>query len=158
MRRKDREVTDYNEILDIMKKCDICRVAFHAEEYPYIIPLNFGFTYRDNYLKLYFHGAKTGTKVDLIRLNPKVAFEMDCSHKLILGETACETTMEYESVCGNGSIRILEEDEKIAALIILMNQYQNDKKHEFKPNELRMVEVFELNVNEIYGKRLKLDK
>ena len=57
MRRKDREITDYNAILEIMKKCDVCRIAFFNEKYPYIIPLNFGVLLRDNNFKLYFHGA-----------------------------------------------------------------------------------------------------
>ena len=42
MRRKDREITDFNEMLEIMKKCDVCRIALNDEEFPYIVPLNFG--------------------------------------------------------------------------------------------------------------------
>ncbi|HRM90210.1 MAG TPA: hypothetical protein PLK68_07085 [Thomasclavelia ramosa] len=29
MRRKDREITDFNEIINIIKKCDVCRL-FHS--------------------------------------------------------------------------------------------------------------------------------
>ncbi|MGB4660376.1 MAG: pyridoxamine 5'-phosphate oxidase family protein [Mobilitalea sp.] len=155
MRRKDREISDINDILEIMKKCDVCRLAFHAGKYHYIIPMNFGVTYREGIAKLYFHGAKAGTKLELMKKNANVAFEMDCSHNLILGEIACESTMEYESVCGNGIMRIMGEDEKVAALSALMQQYQPDKKHEFSENEMKAVEVFELTVNEIHGKRLK---
>ncbi|MDF2587373.1 MAG: pyridoxamine 5-phosphate oxidase family protein, partial [Anaerocolumna sp.] len=42
MRRTDREITDLNQIVDIMKRCDVCRLAFFDKEYPYIVPLNFG--------------------------------------------------------------------------------------------------------------------
>lgn len=155
MRRSDREVKDYNEIMDIVMKCDICRVAFFAENYPYIIPLNFGVSMEGNVFKLYFHGAATGTKIDLLKINDHVAFEMDCSHNLILGEEACECAMEYESVCGNGIMRIVSEEEKVAALMVLMNQYQPDKKHEFSQKNVNAVEVLELTVNEIHGKRSK---
>ena len=42
MRRHDREITDKNEILEIMDRCDVCRLAFNDGDYPYILPLNFG--------------------------------------------------------------------------------------------------------------------
>ena len=38
MRRKDREVTQPEEIFDIIKKCDVCRIAFFDEKFPYIVP------------------------------------------------------------------------------------------------------------------------
>jgi nitroimidazol reductase NimA-like FMN-containing flavoprotein (pyridoxamine 5'-phosphate oxidase superfamily) len=57
MRRKDREVTDRSEILAIMKQCDVCRIAFACDEYPYIVPMNFGLTETDGEVTLYFHSA-----------------------------------------------------------------------------------------------------
>lgn len=155
MRRKDREIKDLEEILEIVRKCDVCRLAFFNERFPYIIPMNFGTARKDGQLRLYFHGATAGTKLELIKQNPNAGFEMDCSHNLILGETACNSTMEYESVCGNGVMRILPAQEKAEALTILMKQYESGKRYEFSDNELMAVEVFELTVNEITGKRLK---
>jgi nitroimidazol reductase NimA-like FMN-containing flavoprotein (pyridoxamine 5'-phosphate oxidase superfamily) len=155
MRRKDREISDKQEILKIMKKCDVCRVAFFNDRYPYIVPMNFGVVLEEDKFKLYFHGANAGTKLELMRKNPNAAFEMDCSHRLLLGEAACDSTMEYESVCGNGVMKALPEEEKAAALQILMNQYQEGKKHEFGYNDLMAIEVLELTVDEISGKRLK---
>jgi Predicted flavin-nucleotide-binding protein len=155
MRRKDREITDRNQIMDIMKKCNVCSLALFDEGYPYIIPFNFGAAIIDDQIKLYFHCAKAGKKLDLIRKNNKVGFEMNCSHKLLLGEKACDSTMEFESVCGNGSIEILTEDKKEMALNYLMKQYTQKENHEFDTKVLAVVEVLELTVNEIYGKALK---
>lgn len=156
MRRNDREITDYSEILEIMRKCDSCGVAFFNEKYPYIVPLNFGVTFMNHEFRLYFHGVAVGTKMELLKKNPNVAFEMDCSHRLILDDdVACRSTMEFESVCGNGTMKILSQDKKIEALQILMNQYQSGKKHEFSDNDLKKIEVMELVVDEISGKRLK---
>lgn len=42
MRRSDREVTDFDEIVDIINKCDCIRLGFSSEPVPYILPLNFG--------------------------------------------------------------------------------------------------------------------
>lgn len=48
MRRKDREITDFNEIMNIINKCDVCRLALFDEDYPYIVPLNFGVDKEDD--------------------------------------------------------------------------------------------------------------
>jgi len=42
MRKANREVKDRNEIIEIMKRCDVCRLVFNNGDYPYIVPLNFG--------------------------------------------------------------------------------------------------------------------
>jgi len=155
MRRSDREISDMKEIIEVIKKCDVCRVAFFDEDYPYILPLNFGVSYDGTNLELYFHGAKEGKKLSLIQINPMVAFEMDCSHKLITGEIACSTTMEYESVCGNGKIEVLEEEHKVMALTQIMKQYSKETTFEFSDHELNSVTLLKLKVNQITGKRLK---
>lgn len=155
MRRKDREITDFNAIIEIMKKCDVCSVAFFDEEFPYIVPLNFGIHYDGEVLSLFFHGANAGKKLELMKKNNKVAFEMNCAHKLIDGEMACDVTMEFESVCGNGIIEKLEGPQKQDALIHLMNQYVNKDKHEFNEKAVNAVTVLKLTVHEIHGKALK---
>mgnify|MGYP000929694907 CR=1 FL=1 len=105
MRRVDREVKDINEIISIIKKCDVCRIGLNDCEYPYIVPLNFGFSMKEGKIELYFHGASVGKKMDLIKQNDHAFFEMDCSHKLIEGDRACKYTMEFESVMGNGLLK-----------------------------------------------------
>ncbi|MDF2543193.1 MAG: pyridoxamine 5-phosphate oxidase-related FMN-binding protein [Herbinix sp.] len=155
MRRNDRELTNMDDILEILKKCDVCRLAFFDEEYPYIIPLNFGFSYEGTELIFYFHGANVGKKIDLIKQNPKVSFELDCSHHLITGEKACDYTMEYESICGNGIAMVLSEDEKVNALTYLMKQYAKDTTFEFNENHLKAVTVFQVKATNLTAKRLK---
>lgn len=155
MRRKDREIVDHKELLAIMRKCDSCSVAFFDEEFPYIIPLNFGVTYIDDKFNLYFHGAREGKKLELLQLNNHVAFEMSGSHKLLIGDKACDTTMEFESVCGNGTMEIVAEGEKRKALIAIMNQYQNKEQHEFDDRAVNAVTVLSLEVKSISGKRLR---
>ena len=154
MRRKDREVSNIEDIIEIMKKCDVCQLALYDKEYPYIIPLNFGFSYDGTNMELFFHGAAAGKKLELIRENSKAAFEMDCSHKLIDGSEACEYTMEYESVCGNGSIEILAGEDKLTALIHLMEQYAPGENFHFNEKHVNAVTVYKLKVNSITGKRL----
>ena len=62
MIRSDREITDRQEMLDIMGRCDVCRLALNGSDgYPYLLPLNFGMEEADGTLYLYFHGAAEGT-------------------------------------------------------------------------------------------------
>ena len=42
MRRLDREVKEFKDIVSIVEKCDVCRIALNNDGYPYILPLNFG--------------------------------------------------------------------------------------------------------------------
>ena len=154
MRRQDREITDRKEIIGIMKSCDACHIAFHNDDFPYIIPLNFGMSYDGETIKLYFHSAKEGTKLDLLRKNSKVAFAMDCNHNLVMRDNG-SCTMEYESVCGNGTLRLVEDEEKEFGLTAIMEQYHGEKECHFPEQVLKMTEVMELTVNEITGKRLK---
>ena len=44
-------------MLDIMRKCDVCRLAFHDGDYPYIVPLNFGLSVTGDTVELIFHSA-----------------------------------------------------------------------------------------------------
>lgn len=154
MRRKDREVTETSEIMEIMKKCDSCSVAFFDEGYPYVIPMNFGVEHIDGVITLYFHSAKFGKKLDLLRKNGHVAFEMSCSHRLVAGESPCSYTMEYESVCGNGHMEILDHDHKIKALSLLMCQFTNEHSFKFEETAMEKVDVMRLVVHELQGKRL----
>lgn len=94
MRRTDREITDRQELLDVMARCDVCRLALNDESgYPYVVPLNFGMEERDGTLYLLFHGAMTGTKYDRMEQDPRATFEMDCGHMLCTDEAKGMCTM-----------------------------------------------------------------
>ena len=152
MRRKDREITEKQEIFNIIQKCDVCRLAFFDEKFPYIVPLNFGATLENDTITLYFHGANAGKKMELLQKNNAVAFEMDCSHKLIEGEKACDYTMTYESVCGTGFLEKIAEDQKIQAFTAIMKQY-TQKDLDFQPERIKATTLLKLTVNEITAKK-----
>ena len=152
MRRSDREVKEFEDILAIMEKCDVCRLALNNNGYPYILPLNFGMYIKEGKLELYFHGAMEGTKYDLIEKDNRASFEMDCGHQLVMDTEHGNCTMEYESVIGQGRIEMLSDDEKYSALSILMKHYHQE---EFPFNKAAMphTKVFKLTVEKVTGKR-----
>jgi len=154
MRRKDREITDRTEIINIIKKCSVCRLALFDIDYPYIVPLNFGLYYDDDIIELYFHCANIGKKLDLIEKNNNAGFEMDTSHELILSETACGCTMGYESVIGSGRIIVVDEETKIKALDCIVSKYTG-KKLSYSEEYVKTVKILKLSVNNITRKKLK---
>ena len=79
MRRRDREITDREKMLEIVAECDCCRLGLVDNGEAYIVPMNFGFEDAGSALTLYFHCAAEGRKLDLIGSGADVSFEMDCS-------------------------------------------------------------------------------
>lgn len=153
MRRKDREVTDFNEQLAILKKCDVCRIALNGDDgYPYLVPMNFGMDVQDGQLYLYFHCATEGKKLDLIRKDNRAFFEMDWGHDLIFSQENMSCSMAYESVMGKGTLEFVAEDEKLEALKILMGQYHAED-FPIKISRIPTTTVLRLTVSEMTGKR-----
>ena len=69
MQKADYEVTDFQQIIEIIQRCDVCRLALHDTEYPYILPLNFGIRVEKEQITFYFHGAMKGKKYQLLEKN-----------------------------------------------------------------------------------------
>ena len=66
--------------------------------------------------------------------------------------------MSYESVIGKGRVRILAEEEKQAALEILMDHYHPGKHTYFNPAAVPRTLVYALTVEEMTGKRKRIKK
>ncbi|NLO86570.1 MAG: pyridoxamine 5'-phosphate oxidase family protein [Clostridiales bacterium] len=112
MRRRDREVTDPKAILTILKEADIARLAFNVpNEAPYIVPMNFGYAYENGNLRLVFHGAKEGRKLDLLKADARVGFELDCPKELVTADESCGYSIYFASIIGVGKAAILTDDE-----------------------------------------------
>lgn len=154
MRRSDREITDFSAIIDVIKRCDVCRIALNDGDFPYIVPLNFGMSIEDEKIVLYFHSANEGKKLDLIARDNRAAFEMDCAHELVTDEATGNCTMNYECVMGQGTVEILSEAEKLPALRILMSHY---RKADFPFNEsvIPKTTLFKLTVASVTAKARK---
>lgn len=150
MRRKDREVTDESRIDGIIRRCNCCRVGFSDGGEVYIVPMNFGFVKRDGKRVFYFHSAKEGRKVELLKNGCDVGFEMDCGYELHPGEAPCDCYAEFSSIIGTGSAEIVTgEDEKILGLQSLMKQAAGKENCEFRPEMLAAVCVFRLEIDKL---------
>lgn len=151
MRRQDREITDNEKIKEIIKTCDCCRLGLNDNGKVYIVPLNFGFTEKNGKYTFYFHGARTGRKLDIIKQNNYAGFELDTNHKIYTkGNKACDYTARFQSIIGNGKITIIENsDEKMKALLDLMKHNTGKMEWEFDERMMKTVCVFKLEVEEM---------
>ncbi len=103
MRRKDRQVTEKEEILQIMQNCDVVRLGIKDEDsYPYIVPLNFGMEDVEGQVVLYLHSALEGHKLDLLRKDSYVSFEMDRNHVLYSDQERGVLHHEFSVCHGQG--------------------------------------------------------
>lgn len=151
MRRKDREVTEFEDIVAIMETCDVCRIALNNDGYPYILPLNFGMEVKGRAIELYFHGAMEGMKYDLMEKDNRVSFEMDREHTLVMETEKGNCTMAYESVIGQGHMEMVPDEEKYDALCILMKHYHQEE-FPFNKGIMPQTKVFKLVVERVTGK------
>ncbi len=156
LRKKDREITNVEEIIEVIGSQTVLRLALVDGDMPYIIPLNYGYSMNDGKLCFYFHSAKVGTKFDIIEKNNKACFEIDCEHKLIEGKVPCAYSFEFSSVVGVGKAYIIEDvNEKNIAM---QNILKHITKKDFEMNEklLSIVNLWKLEVDEYKGKRRKI--
>ncbi len=85
MRKANQEITDAFVLEDILSKGQIIRVAMCDGGKPYLLPFNYG--YRKGII--YIHSATEGRKIDVLRKNPGVSFEVEERVRIIPGKKPC---------------------------------------------------------------------
>jgi nitroimidazol reductase NimA-like FMN-containing flavoprotein (pyridoxamine 5'-phosphate oxidase superfamily) len=158
MRRKDKEITSIDKKIEILEKNKVCRLALSQNNFPYSVPLIYGYSFENNKLTLYFHSAPEGKKIDIIKENNNACFEIDSDCKLIENEKPCSYGYEFKSIIGFGKIIIMKtNEEKINGLNILM-KHQTGKATEYNfPEEaLEKVIVYKMEIEEFTGKQKEL--
>ena len=156
MTKRERQITDENRILDILNTAKVLHLGMAVDNEPYVVPMNYGYTMENGKLVVYLHSAVRGKKLDMIRANPKVFFEMDCDLTPFEGSLPCQYGLSYSSVMGLGQAKIIEDvEEKKKALSILMKT-QTDKDFSFTDKLVSIVAVIRIDVTEYTAKHRPL--
>ena len=148
MRRTDREVKDFERVLEIVARCDVLRLGLSDGEVPYIVPVNFGYEATDGQLFFYIHGAMAGKKYELLRRTASCAFEMDCGHKLEYLAEERNATMRYQCVMGRAQVELLEGSDKERAMDCLMGRYEETRAADYPREVLERTMLARLRVTE----------
>lgn len=156
MRKADREIKDFDEIVDVISRCDTIRLGICDAGAPYIVPLSFGYEVLDNKLAIYFHGAKAGRKAELLKSLPRVCMEADICHGFPANEHG-GYTCDYESVIGYGVVERLEGEEAEKGIRLLM-EHCGFPALGCPENAMALTAVNRVILDEIAGKRRNLAK
>ena len=158
MTRRERQLFEINEIIKILDKSKVLHLGLVDGDEPYVVPMNYGYTLVDGKLTLYLHGARRGRKIDVLRENPKVFFEMCCDITPFEGEVACKYGITYASIMGRGIATLVEDvEEKKKALSVLMKT-QTDKDFSFEDKLTTVVSIIRIDTLEFTAKKRPLPK
>lgn len=159
MRRKDREVTDKQEFEEILDMCKICHVAMVDNCEPYVVPLSFGYQFIEGgLLELYFHSALEGKKLDILRKNNRVCFEMSCEGEPLTANTPCNSGYYFASIIGRGKVLFLEDKIERCEALSQMFYHQTGKIVAFDEKQAASVCIFKILTDDFTGKRKQRPK
>ena len=152
MTKRERQVTDPEHIRHILDTSRVLHLGLAVDNEPYVVPLNYGYMMEEGKLTLYLHSAQRGKKLDMLRANPNVFFEMDCDRMPFESKLPCQYGMVYSSIMGRGVAHIIEDvEEKKRAMTVLMKT-QSGKDFEFNDRLVSMVAVVRVDVSEYTAK------
>ena len=150
MRKTTQEIRDPAVLEEILGGAVICRLAMWDGERPYILPFNYG--YRGGCL--YIHSAPEGKKIDVLKQDNRVAFEVEQGVEIVQKEKACGWATRYRSVVGHGRVEILSDPvSKQEALEVLMAQHGAPQLTEFDPGNLDRMLILRLRISSMTGKQ-----
>lgn len=119
-RRKDRAMTNSQEMERLLERMPVGRLAVTTEEGPYLVAVNYLFWEGC----IYFHSGLTGRKMEALRDDPRVCFMVDEIGPQVLWERGCGISQVYKSVICFGNAEIVEEPlEKERILAKMVQKY-----------------------------------
>lgn len=97
MAKNGRELIYFQELVQTLNVCDTIHIGFHGEDYPYVLPVSFGFDIVDSQVVVYFRSKEDGFKQELIAKDPRVCVQAEILYNYF------DIPREYVS-CSYGSI------------------------------------------------------
>lgn len=156
MTKREFQIADEAQIREILDRAKVLHLGLCVDNEPYVVPMNYGYVMEEGRLVLYLHSAVRGKKLDMIRENPRVFFELDCDVTPFEGKVACQYGLTYSSIMGRGNARIIEDvEEKMEAMSILMKT-QTQKDFTFNERLVSIVAVIRIDVQEYAAKHRPL--
>jgi nitroimidazol reductase NimA-like FMN-containing flavoprotein (pyridoxamine 5'-phosphate oxidase superfamily) len=143
MRRANREITDKSAIRALMEEALVCRIGLCDDGTPYV---------GENCL--FLHCATEGRKLDILRRNDRVCFEMDFLREIRQGPVSCGWGARYESVIGFGRAILVEDPaEKRFALDRIMDHYRAQGPYAYPDDTLAKTTIIRIEIESLRGKR-----
>lgn len=149
MRRDEREITDHAAIAAILAQGRVMHIALADDNTPFLVPVFYVWDGR----ALYFHSARSGSKIAIMRKNSRICFSVSLDHGVIEDELACNFEARHRTVIGLGNAHFIEDDaEKIVVLNRLVANF-SDKTFQFPAANLTATLVIRIDIASIKGKQ-----
>lgn len=150
VRRKDREITDPEEMRQVLKTTNYVTVAMCMDDEPYLVALSHGYDEAKNCI--YFHCAPEGKKLVYQKANNRVWGQA----VLDFGVTdECDYVYTSVHFCGKMSL-ITDLSEKQHAVEVLIQQLSQDpekKLTQIKPEKLEKTTFGRIDIEHMTGKK-----
>ena len=148
MRRKDKEITDKNKMLEIISKAQVCYLGMSDNNKPYVVPMNFGYV-EDT---IYFHCALEGKRNSILKKDPHVCLVFNTDNQLVNDIPQDDWTMYYKSVIAFGKAEfILDVPEKQKAINIMFHHY-GGKDYPLPKSVLERTMFIKVKIEKMTGK------
>lgn len=149
MRRSQREITDRAEIDAVIRSARVMRIAMVDGDRPFLVPVFYGYDGR----ALYFHSALKGSKIEILRRNPAICFEIGVEHGVIEDEKACDFEARHRTVIGHGrAVFVADEAERVRALDLIVAKL-TERRFEYPAANLAVTAVLRIDVELLKGKQ-----
>ena len=153
MRQLKKKITDPAVIDRLLDAAPVGRLATVGPDgWPMVKPLNFA--HRDG--RIYFHCAREGEKLDHIRRDPRVCFEVDLPLAYVRGtqENPCRSSYLYRSAILLGRAHPVEDGaEPRLGLDLLMSKYQPEGGYgDYLAEKLALTAVVRIDIESVSGK------
>jgi len=152
MRRSDKEVTDQAELVKPLREAEYVTLALCRGNEPYIATLSHGYDEANN--RVYFHCAREGKKVDILRANPVVWGQalLDGGYQ----QGSCDHL--YHTAQFRGVVSFVEDpEEKKRALETMVRRLDDAPEdiieRQLKPGSVTKVLVGRIDIVEMTGKK-----
>jgi nitroimidazol reductase NimA-like FMN-containing flavoprotein (pyridoxamine 5'-phosphate oxidase superfamily) len=150
VRRRDREVTDPEELRRVLRSTKYVTVALCMDDTPYLVSLSHGFDEEHNCL--YFHCAPEGKKLVYAKVNARVWGQAVLDY----GVTD-ECDYAYTSVHFQGTLSIIDDfAEKQHGMEVMVHQLSTTpeaKLAKIKPEKLATTTMLRIDITGVTGKR-----
>lgn len=156
MQHEDRRITDKKILEEILNIHKVVRLAFVDEPYPYIVPMNYGYTWENGQLIMYFHMAPGGYREKLIKKNPHVAINISSFIDRFGYQRVKNKDHDYRSIniFGTAKIITVEQENLFLEGLNAMNTHQRGLPplKQIAPKWKDTLRVLQITAEEITGK------
>ncbi|MEN6340218.1 MAG: pyridoxamine 5'-phosphate oxidase family protein [Clostridiaceae bacterium] len=151
MRKANREITDFQEKVALLDRCDTIRLGMTDDDAPYIVPVSFGYEAYNGKITVYFHGAVAGRKFELLKRHPRVCVEADVCNGFVDNDEG-GATCDYESLIGWGNAVLLEGEAAKKGIRLLMEHCRLGE-YACGDEVMKITAVHQIELDTLTGKR-----